>query len=201
MADAQERAGAADEAALVAGVAAADQGAYRRLMAAHLPAVNRYAQRMLLDPDEADDVTQEVFLRLWTEAARYRPQAARLSTWLHRIAHNLCIDRLRRRTCELPVGDAAEPGAGAEASAPPTAAVEDAVPDVSLARRRDIDVLRRALAALPERQRSALLLTHYQELPNRDVAVILELSVDALESLLARARRSMRRQLEAEYGS
>lgn len=199
MADAQERAGAADEAALVARVAAADQGAYRRLMAAHLPAVNRYAQRMLLDPDEADDVTQEVFLRLWTEAGRFRPQAARLSTWLHRIAHNLCIDRLRRRTRELPVGDEVEPGA--EASAPVTAAVEDAVPDVALARRRDIDVLRRALAALPERQRSALLLTHYQELPNRDVAAILGLSVDALESLLARARRSVRAQLEAEYGS
>lgn len=191
----REIAAPAEEAALVARVAGGEHNAFRLLLAAHLPAISRYAQRMLGDRDEADDVAQEVFARLWRDARRYRPEVARLSTWLHRIAHNLCVDRLRRSGRELQV---AEDDENAAHSVPGPAAAR---PEVALQRTQDVAMLRRALAALPERQRSALLLTHYQDLSNREVAAILELSVDALESLLARARRSLRRHLEEHHES
>ena len=97
---------ASEEATLVARVAAGDESAYRALLAVHLAPLNRYARRMLGDRDEADDVTQEVFVRLWTDAHRYRPEAARLTTWLHRIAHNLCVDWQRRHGRISLTGDA-----------------------------------------------------------------------------------------------
>ena len=143
---------------------------------------------MLGDRDEADDVTQEVFVRLWTDAHRYRPEAARLTTWLHRIAHNLCIDWQRRNGRVSPAGDTLPEG---EAPGP-----DGHLAGVVRARR-----VRDAVAALPERQRSALVLCHYQGLGNREAAEIVGVSVEALESLLARARRTLRRALEDEHGS
>lgn len=158
------------------------------MLAAHLGPVNRYARRMLGDRDEADDVTQEVFVRLWTDAHRYRPEAARLTTWLHRIAHNLCIDWQRRTGRVSPAGDTLP-----EEEAP---GPEGHLADAARMRR-----VRDAVAALPERQRSALVLCHYQGLGNREAAEIVGVSVEALESLLARARRTLRRALEEEHES
>ena len=179
---------AGEEAALVACVAAGDERAYRALLAAHLGPLNRYARRMLGDRDEADDVTQEVFVRLWTDAHRYRPETARLTTWLHRIAHNLCVDRQRRNGRVSPVGDALPEG-------------EAPGPEGDLAGAARVRRVREAVAELPERQRSALVLCHYQGLGNREAAEIVGVSVEALESLLARARRTLRRALEDEHGS
>ncbi|MHA7815988.1 MAG: RNA polymerase sigma factor [Pseudohaliea sp.] len=179
---------ASEEAALVARVAAGDEHAYRALLGTHLGPLNRYARRMLGDRDEADDVTQEVFVRLWTDAHRYRPEAARLTTWLHRIAHNLCVDWQRRRGRVSPAGDALPEG-------------EAPGPDGTLAGAERVRRVRAAVAALPERQRSALLLCHYQGLGNRETAEIVGVSVEALESLLARARRTLRRALEDEHGA
>ena len=142
---------------------------------------------MLADRDLADDVVQETFLRLWSRAASYNSATARLTTWLHNIAHNLCVDSFRR-DARITYTDNDEvepaPGHGPEAS-------HEAV-------QRSAQV-RRALAGLPERQRSALLLCHYQGLSNRDAAAILDVSVEALESLLARARRKLKQELETAH--
>jgi RNA polymerase sigma-70 factor (ECF subfamily) len=177
---------ASEEATLVARVAAGDESAYRALLAVHLAPLNRYARRMLGDRDEADDVTQEVFVRLWTDAHRYCPEAARLTTWLHRIAHNLCVDWQRRHGRISLAGDALpqETTLG---------------PEVDLAEAARARRVREAVDALPERQRSALVLCHYQGLGNREAAEIVGVSVEALESLLARARRTLRRALEEEH--
>ncbi len=179
---------AGEEAALVARVADGDEAAYRALLAAHLAPLNRYARRMLGDRDEADDVTQEVFVRLWTDAHRYRPEAARLTTWLHRIAHNLCVDWQRRHGRVSPVGDALPQE-------------ETRGPELDLVEAARVRRVRDAVSALPERQRSALVLCHYQGLGNREAAEIVGVSVEALESLLARARRTLRRALEEEHGA
>lgn len=177
-----------DEAALVWRVAGGDEAAFRQLRARHLASISRYARRMLDDSDEAEDVTQEVFLRLWTEAYRFRPASARLTTWLHRIAHNLCVDWRRkhgRMTVageDLPEGDT---GTG------PQQDLEAA------ARARRV---RAAVNALPERQRDALLLCHYQGLGNQEAGLVLGVGVEAIESLLSRARRRLRQEMEDENG-
>jgi RNA polymerase sigma-70 factor (ECF subfamily) len=166
------------DAALVARVGSGDSAACRSLMEAHLGRVHAYAWHMLGDPGEAEDVAQEAFLRLWRQAGNWRAEA-RVGTWLHRVVHNLCIDRLRRRrsnTGEEPpdLPDPAIGPAGVRQRAQVARAVEAAI-------RR-----------LPERQRDAIALVHYQELGNIEAANIMGISVEALESLLARGRRSLR---------
>lgn len=177
-----------DESALVRRVASGDRAAFRQLVDAFQRPLSAYCRRMLQDSHAADDVVQETFLRLWTRASRYDPAAARLGTWLHRIAHNLSIDLIRTRTRDL-AGSAMQAEADCEG------------PERLEAAQQRAAAVRRAIASLPERQRSALLLCHYQGLSNRDAAAILEVSVDALESLLARARRQLRRELEVEHGT
>lgn len=160
-----------------------DRAAFARLVHEHQRPLSAYARRLLMDPVAADDVVQETLLRLWTKADRFNPQAARLTTWLHRIAHNLCIDQQRRgaRLTELP--PAWDP-AGEEG------------PEQDRVRQEQSRRVSEALKTLPERQRCALLLCHYQGLSNSDAAHILEISIDALESLLARARRRLKQDLE-----
>lgn len=177
---------AADEQALVRRVAAGDRAAFRLLVEAHQRSLWAYVMRMLSDADRANDIVQETFLRFWTRASRYDPSAARLSTWLHHIAHNLCVDSFRRNA-RMSFTD--EPIEAEDAGANP----ETQSLDEQLGER-----VRRAVAALPERQRSALLMCHYQGLSNKEAASIIDVSVDALESLLARARRRLKQELASE---
>ena len=164
---------------LVARAGKGDRAAAQALMARHLPKMLTLARRMLHDPAEAEDAVQEAFLKLWTHAARWRPGRAKFETWLYRVTLNQCYDRLRRKpTLELAAADhIADPAHG------PLAALESA----GLA--AEVEA---ALAELPARQRAAILLCHYQERGNIEAAEILGLSVEALESLLARGRRTLR---------
>ena len=157
-----------------------DAVAFRALADAHLAKIMNYAYRLLHDRTEAEDVAQETFLRLWKDAGRYEPKA-RVTTWLHRIAHNLCIDRLRGRR-EQPSETLDEERTSQE-------------PGGLLDRKRVALEVGQALAALPERQRAAITLVHYQGLSNIEAAAVLDVNVDALESLLARGRRSLREKL------
>ena len=166
------------DAALVARVGAGDSAACRALMDAHLGRLHGYAWRMLGDAGEADDVAQECFLRLWRQAGAWRAEA-RVATWLHRVAHNLCIDRLRRR----------RPGMGEDPPDRPDPAVG---PAGGHQRAQVARAVGAALGALPERQRAAIALVHYQELGNIEAAAVMGISVEALESLLSRGRRGLR---------
>jgi RNA polymerase sigma-70 factor (ECF subfamily) len=166
------------DAALLAAYAAGDQEAARQLTARLVPRVHALAWRMLRDRGEAEDVAQEAMLRLWRIAPEWREGEAQVATWLYRVASNLCIDRLRRRrernVAVLP--DRADPAPGAAA------------------RMQDRDraaALETALAALPDRQRLAVVLRHLEERPNPEIAEILGTSVEAVESLVARGRRAL----------
>lgn len=168
----------ADE-ALLARVAEGDPAAVRAMVARKLPRLISLGQRMLGDAGEAEDVAQEAFLRIWKQASRWRPGEAKFDTWLHRVALNLCYDRLRRRrevvTDQPP--DQADPGPA---------------PDRGLEAQDVAARVSHALQRLPERQREAIVLCHYQELGNIEAAAVMGVSVEALESLLSRGRRALR---------
>ena len=176
--------GASDD-ELVALVAHGDEAACRCLVDRHLSRVIAVARRMMGNQADAEEVAQEVFLRVWTHAARWEPGRAQFTTWLHRVATNLCLDRLRRRTTDdldsIPEPVSEEPGP------------DELLERCDLAKRVDM-----ALQALPDRQRAAVTLTHYQGLSNIEAAEVLAISVEAVESLLGRARRALRLSLVAE---
>jgi RNA polymerase sigma-70 factor (ECF subfamily) len=162
-----------------------DALACRTLVARHLPRIVGFAGRLLGDHTEAEDVAQEVFMRVWTHAAGWRPEA-RLTTWLHRVAINLCADRRKGRH--------AVPPAPLDAVAEP---VDPAPAAVDVLHTQELGVrVRDELLALPEEQRRAIVLCHYQGFRNREAAEIMETSVEAVESLLARGRRRLRARLE-----
>jgi RNA polymerase sigma factor (sigma-70 family) len=167
---------------LLGRVAQGDPAAVRALMGRKLSRINGLALRMLGDAAEAEDVTQEVFLRAWRQAPKWIPGAARFDTWLHRVALNLCYDRLRRRR-EVPT------------ETPPEQMDEGPAPDRGL-QAADVGVrVAAAMARLPDRQREAVVLCHYQELGNIEAAGLMGVSVEALESLLSRGRRALRQAL------
>ncbi len=156
-----------------------DPAAIQTMVARKLPRMLALAQRMLGDPVEAEDVAQEAMLRAWRQAPRWTPGKAKFDTWLHRVALNLCYDRLRRRR-EIPTDTLPE-------RADDSASADRGLMAVETGLRVDA-----ALARLPERQREAIVLCHYQELTNIEAAALMKVSVDALESLLARGRRALR---------
>jgi len=164
---------------LVRRVGEGDPAAVQAMVARKLPRMLTLAQRMLGDAAEAEDVAQEAMLRAWRQAPRWTPGQARFDTWLHRVGLNLCYDRLRRRreiaTDVFPerIDDGPAPDRGLQAAE--TGAQVQA-----------------ALSRLPERQREAIVLCHYQELGNIEAAALMEISVEALESLLSRGRRALR---------
>ena len=170
------------DAELVTRVGRGDRAAAQALMSRHLPKMLALARRMLSDPVEAEDAVQDAFIRLWTHAARWQPGKAKFETWLYRVTMNKCYDRLRRRpTAKLDeAAEIADPAPGPEAS----------LQNAALSQQ-----IEAALQALPERQRAAIQLCHYQGCGNIEAAEILGISVEALESLLARGRRTLRGRL------
>lgn len=170
---------------LIARARTGDRKAFRSLVEDHVDRLHRLGYRMLGTQEEAEDVAQESFVRLWKALPDWETGRAKLSTWLYRVASNLCIDRLRkRREVALPEDfDAPDPNASTERS------FED------MQRRTAV---KSALDALPERQRLAILLSHYEGCSNPETAKVLGVSVEAVESLLSRARRSLKQLLADE---
>lgn len=162
-----------------------DPPAFARLVDRHLARVHRLAWRTLGNDADAEEVAQEAFLRAFTHLPQWRSGQARFSTWLYRVTFNLCQDRLRARREYLPVDDL-------DLSDP------DAEPEIAVARMQRMERIEDALAALPQRQREALLLCHYEGQTQDAAAAVLGVSVEAVESLLARARRSLRAMLPAD---
>ena len=176
---------------LLARIGQQEPAAIHEMVTRKLPRLLALASRMLGDADEARDVAQESFLRIWKQAAHWRSGQARFDTWLHRVALNLCYDRLRRRKAQPVLAQDDEPGEPVD-TAP--------LPEEQLEADARSEHMATALAALPERQREAIVLQYYQELSNIEAAALLDISVDALESLLSRARRNLRQHLAASYG-
>lgn len=176
---------ATDDNSLVLRTARGDRLAFAALVHRHLPRLLAVSRRMLGNQTLAEDAAQEALLKLWTHAVRFDPSEARVSTWLTGIAMHICLDRLRKRREDFQPDDydMIEP-----------TYQEAGVSNVEVAARAEA-----ALQVLPERQRQALVLCHYEEMSLSETANIMDCTVEAVESLLVRARDSLRRQLEPEW--
>ena len=170
---------------LMLAVAQGDQAAFTEIVTRHLTPVVHFAWRYMGRRSDAEDVAQEAFLRLWKHAPNWEDQGFSVRSWIYRIAYNLCIDELRKRKPVTPVED--------EVS---LASAEQ--PDEDLYRDQRQQQVAAALNELPERQRTALVLCVYQGLSNKDAATVMEISIEALESLLSRARRMLRNKMTEE---
>jgi RNA polymerase sigma-70 factor (ECF subfamily) len=158
-----------------------DGNAFAVLVDRHFPVVHRVVWRMLKGHADAEDVAQEAFLRLWRDPAQVRDGAA-LKGWLMRVATNLVMDRYRAKPADQ-LDETVEVSDG-RASA-----------DEEIDRGRAVAAIDVAVASLPERQKLALTLVHFEHMSNIAAAAIMEISVEALESLLARARRTLKERL------
>jgi len=174
---------ASDEALLVL-FANGDPSAATELTRRHGPRVLGVAMRVLGNRAEAEDVTQDAMVRLWKIAPQWRPGEARVSTWLYRVTMNLCIDVKRKaRGGHVDLDAIPEPP-------DPTAGAAETLQDSARH-----DALQGALMTLPERQRQAVVLRHIEELTNPEIAGIMEISVEAVESLTARGKRTLAKAL------
>lgn len=183
MSDASHQTEADAEADLLARYASGDPAAARLLAAQLTPRLYGHALRVLGNGSDAEEITQETMLRLWKLAPDWRRGEAKVSTWAYRVVANLCTDRLRRGRA-TPLEDVEEP-------ADPALSAED-----RLQQSARHDALQAALMALPERQRQAVVLRHIDGLANPQIAAILEIGVEAVESLTARGKRALAQALE-----
>lgn len=167
------------DAVLVARIGDGCEQAFRALLARHLDRFVAVAERVTGERDSAEDAVQEAFIKLWRKARRFNARKARFTTWFYRIVVNACLDEKRKRRPGQ-LDEAYEerddtPGAGAQMERAEAA--------------RDV---KKALDAIPDRQRAAVVLCYYEGLSNKEAAEVLDIKVKALESLLVRGRQNLK---------
>ncbi len=165
-------------------IAQRDDAAYRALVGKYLNFCVRFAERMVGNRADAEEIAQDVCLKIWNEAPRWQPQA-KFSTWLYRVMTNRCIDYKRKVVPFAPID--------AETMADPTPAADDAMASKQRALR-----VRAALAELPERQRAAVTLSYFEGVTNAEAAEAMGMQLNAFQQLLFRARQSLKQSLSGE---
>lgn len=164
-------------------IAAGDTGALRQIMDTHTHRLTRLALGIVGRIDEAEDVAQDTLLALWNAAPQWQEKST-IGAYLRTVATRKSIDLLRKRQSQVDDFEfdrLLDPGQG---------------PEAELEKREELARLAGMMAALPENQRTALVLAHFEELSHADAADAMEMGVDAFSSLLARARRSLRQKFE-----
>jgi RNA polymerase sigma-70 factor (ECF subfamily) len=176
--------------ALMSRIGAGDHAAFRTLVERHQDAVVGTVAKMLGNPADAEDIAQQVFLRIWRHAKHYRPEA-KFTTYLFTIARNLVFNESRRRSRRKEVStEEREESSHLQVEANP-----DRQPDAELLQAELQRAVDAAIAALPEVQRLAVVLRRYEQMPYEEIAVVLKLSLPAVKSLLFRARTTLRESL------
>lgn len=184
------------DAALMFRVQRGDRAAFEALVARWQQPVLNFVFRTLPDATEAEDLAQGVFVQVWKSAARYEP-SAKFSTWLFTIARNLCLNEFRRRSRHP--ADSLDAPAHAGTDEPRGHGVEDRqitlAPDALLRGELEAKVAE-AVAALPENQRTALLLWQRDDMAYEEIGTVLGCSLSAVKSLIHRARETLKGRLK-----
>ena len=167
-------------------IAHSDAPAFQELLSRYQKRIFALAWRLCFDQTEAEDLTQETFLKIWKNAGSWRPEA-KLETWIYRVLYNLFIDS--RRRAKGPTEELTE-----------DLRSDEDTPEQALVKKRTAKEVARALNELPERQKEALVLCYYQEMKAKDAAETLSVSQSALEALLFRARQTLKEKLGKRKG-
>ena len=168
-------------------VAQGDEAAFAKLIEFHQGRVVGTIAKMLGDELDAQDIAQQVFLRVWNSSNRYQP-TAKFTTWLFKITRNLVFNELRRRK-RHPVSPLEHQ---MERDHFQAADFQTKTPDESLVADEMQEAIRQAIESLPEIQRMAIILRRYEEMPYEEIAEVLKTSVPAVKSILFRARAELR---------
>lgn len=173
--------------ALMRLIASGDESAMRELIERHQNRVYGTIVRMLGSEREAEDLAQQVFVRVWKSSGRYQP-SAKFTTWLYTIVRNLVFNESRRRT-RADLQDSVDDEMRDDQQKTPSAELLDA---------EKMSAIQSAIDALPEQQRMAIILRRYEEMPYEEMAIVLKQTVPGVKSLLFRARTALRESL-AKY--
>lgn len=160
-----------------------DRNAFSKVVNLYMLDMHRFAYSILGDQFKSEDIVQETCLRLWNKADTWNP-SGNLKSWLLRIVHNLCMDELRKQKNETPLD-----------------ITNFIIPDTSpspiqvYSNKQQSHIMNRLLFSLPQRQRIALILVYYHGYKNKEAAQIMDISIEAIESLLARGRKKLKTSL------
>lgn len=179
-----------DDRALMRLVATGDRAAFRLLVESHQHRVVGTIAKMLGDGRDAEDLAQNVFIRVWNSAARYEPRA-KFTTWLYTITRNLVFNEIRRR--ERAKADSLDARMEVAGDTLMDSSMMQA--DESMLQSELEDAVQTAMASLPEAQRMAVVLRRYEDLSYEEIATVMDLSVSSVKSLLFRARAELKNQL------
>ncbi len=166
-------------------IAKGDQRAFAVLVDRHVRSLSALCAQMVGDVHNAEDITQTVFLKTWQMLPNWQPGQAKLITWMRRVATNQCLDHLRKHkpiyTDNVPDSPASDPN-----------------PEDHMAETQHTDWVKEKLELVPERQKMALTLFYYQELSQKESAETMNISLGAFESLLRRARTTLKQHIQNE---
>ena len=168
-----------------------DEYAFELLVKRHQSRILNLIFRFIGNRTQAGDLSQEVFIRVWQAAPRYKPQA-KFTTWIYRVATNLCLNELKSSSRRKLLFSEILADAGRTPNEEET--VTPSAEDILLAEERSRQISH-TLQTLPENQRMALILKRYDNLSYHEIANIMDCSVSSVESLLVRAKRNLQEKL------
>ncbi len=177
-----------DDASLMLAIGAGEATAFRLLVERHIAPMTRFAANLTGEASVADDMVQQTFVQLWRSAPGWRPEAEPRA-WLYKVMRNECLQHLRRRRPHLSLVTDGEEREIAD---------DRALPDDRMAADQRNAALDAAMARLPERQRTALLLRFGEGLSQREAAAVMGLGERALESLVARGKQRLKEWLSGD---
>lgn len=180
-----------EDAGLVARVAAGDEAAFAVLATRHIGRAHAVATRMMSSREDAEEVVQDALSRVWRHAARFDPGRSAFGTWFYRIVANGCLDRLRRK------GALSKKGVSVDLDTVPEVSDDALSAEAGLVAGDRTRAVKAAVAALPDRQRLAVVLCYFEDMPQADAARVMGMNIKAVEALLFRARQSLKPGLKA----
>ena len=172
-----------------------DESAFASLVQKYRRPMIGFMYRLCRNPATAEELAQEVFLRVYRSRAGYEP-SAKFTTWLYRIATNLAVNHARDTRHERPENTVRLDEPDQETGTTPDLADDSLSAEEQILKRERLAAIRSVVNALPERQRVAVIMHKYQQMDYREIAGVLKLSESATKSLLFRAYETLREQLK-----